>query len=66
VFCPPEGFSIMPTLKDPSGFTPRIVLPFEHGQVFMDLDITNIKEQKILYTLRILGVVGASYIIDIS
>jgi hypothetical protein len=66
VFCPPEGFSIMQTLKDPSGFTPRIVLPFEYGRVFTDLDITNIKEQKILYTLRILGMVGASYIIDLS
>jgi hypothetical protein len=65
VFCPPEGFSIMLTVKDLSGFTPRIVLPFEYGQLFTDSDIKHITEQKILYTLRILGVVGASYILEI-
>jgi hypothetical protein len=65
VFCPPEGFSIMLTLKDLCGFNPRIVLPFEYGRVLTDSDIKHIKEKKILYTLQILGVVGASYIIEI-
>jgi hypothetical protein len=66
VFCLPEGFSFNLTLMDPYGYTPRAVLAFEYGNVFTDVDISNIIDKKIWFSFRILKMFGRSYVIDIS
>jgi hypothetical protein len=57
--------TVMLTLKDPNGFTPRIEQSNDYGCVYTNNDMLNINQQKVWYTFRLLGVVGSSYVIDI-
>jgi hypothetical protein len=65
IFSEAKEPTVILSLKDPNGFTPRIELPYDYGCVFNNNDILNINQQRVWCTFRLLGVVGSSYVINI-
>jgi hypothetical protein len=66
VFAPQFGPSVMFTLRDPDGFTPRVVLPPEYGRVFTDNDIKQINKDEMWMEFIVVGIVGSCFVLDIS
>jgi hypothetical protein len=66
MFAPKFGQSVMLTVRDPDGFSPRVILPPEYGRVFTDNDIKQINKDELRMEFRVVGIVGSWFILDIS